>query len=66
MGIITIALHPGVVYSQTDQPFEEAKKQFSGLITVAESAAKIYSTVANLTPADNGRFSSYEDKQLPW
>jgi len=66
MGIITIALHPGVVYSQTDQPFEEAKKQFAGLITVAESAARIYHTVDALTPADNGKFFSYEDKEMPW
>ena len=66
MGITTIALHPGVVYSQTDQPFEEAKKRFSGLITVAESAARIYRTVDSLTPADNGKFFSYEDKQMSW
>lgn len=66
MGIITIALHPGVVYSQTDQSFEEAKKRFSGLITVAESAARIYRTVAALKPADNGKFFSYEDKPMSW
>lgn len=66
MGITTIAMHPGVVYTQTEQPFEEAKKQFSGLITVQESAAKIYRTVAGLTPADNGRFFNYEGRQMPW
>ena len=66
MGITTIALHPGVVYSQTEQPFEEAKKQFSGLITVAESAAKIYQTVEALTPKDNGKFFSYEDQEMSW
>ena len=66
MGITTIALHPGVVYTQTDQPFEQARKQFSGLITVADSAARIYRTVAALTPEDNGEFFSYEDKQMSW
>ncbi|MBF8270519.1 MAG: hypothetical protein HW386_2228 [Gammaproteobacteria bacterium] len=67
LGITTIALHPGVVHSQTDESFEEAKQRFPGLITVAESAAKIYQTVAGLTPADNGKFFSYEPGvQMPW
>lgn len=67
LGIITVALHPGVVHSQTDQSFEEAKQRFPGLITVEESAAKIYQTVAGLTAADNGKFFSYEPGQaLSW
>ncbi|OGT75971.1 MAG: hypothetical protein A3I78_11060 [Gammaproteobacteria bacterium RIFCSPLOWO2_02_FULL_56_15] len=67
LGITTIALHPGVVHSQTDESFEEAKQRFAGLITVEESAAKIYRTVAGLTPADNGKFFSYEPgRELSW
>ena len=67
LGITTVALHPGVVHSQTDESFEEAKQRFAGLITVEESAAKIYRTVAGLTPADNGKFFSYEPgRELSW
>jgi NAD(P)-dependent dehydrogenase (short-subunit alcohol dehydrogenase family) len=67
LGITTIALHPGVVHSQTDEAFEEAKQRFPGLITVQESAAKIYQTVAGLKPEDSGKFFSYEPgKQMSW
>ena len=66
-GIITIALHPGVVASNTEMDFEEMKKSFPGLITVKESASKIYKTVAGLTPAENGKFLSYDGgKEMAW
>ena len=67
LGITTIALHPGVVYTQKDESIEVAKQRFPGLISVEESAAKIYQTVAGLKPADNGKFFSYEPgKQMSW
>ena len=67
LGITAVAVHPGVVHSQTEQTFEEAKQQFAGLITVAESAAKIYQTVADLKPGDNGKFFSYEPgREMSW
>lgn len=66
-GIITIALHPGVVASSREMSFEEMKKRFPGLISVEESAAKIYKTVAGLTPAENGKFLSYDGgKEMSW
>ena len=67
MGITVVALHPGVVASNTQVSFEEQKKRFPGLISVEESASRIYGTVDGLTPADNGTFVSYEEgKKLPW
>lgn len=67
MGITAIALHPGVVASNRELKFEDMKKRFPGVIRVKESAAKIYQTVANLTPADNGKFLSYEGgREMAW
>ena len=67
MGIIAIALHPGVVASNTREDFESMKKRFPGLITVRESASKIYQVVAGLTQAQNGSFLSYEGgKEMAW
>lgn len=67
MGIITIALHPGVVASNQSMDFETMKKRFPGLITVKESASKIYQVVAGLTPAQNGEFLSYDGgKEMSW
>lgn len=67
MGIIAIALHPGVVASSREQNFEEMKKRFPGLISVQESAAKIYQVIAGLTPAENGKFLSYEGgREMSW
>lgn len=66
-GIIVIALHPGVVASSRELNFEEMKKRFPGVITVKESAAKIYLTVANLVPGDNGKFLSYDGgREMAW
>ena len=66
-GIIVIALHPGVVASSREMSFEEMQKRFPGVITVKESAAKIYLTVANLVPGDNGKFLSYDGgKEMAW
>ena len=66
-GIITIALHPGVVASSREESFEEMKKRFPGLISVEESASKIYKTVAELTPKENGKFLSYDGgKEMSW
>ena len=67
LGITAIALHPGVVASSRELAFEEMKKRFPGVITVEESAAKIYQTIAGLIPADNGKFLSYEGgKEMAW
>ncbi len=66
-GFIVVALHPGVVASNTEVSFEEQKKRFAGLITVEESASRIYGTVDALTTADNGTFVSYEEgRKLSW
>jgi NAD(P)-dependent dehydrogenase (short-subunit alcohol dehydrogenase family) len=67
MGITVVALHPGVVASSREANFEEQQKRFPGLITVEESASRIYRTVAGLTLADNGTFISYEEgRKLSW
>jgi NAD(P)-dependent dehydrogenase (short-subunit alcohol dehydrogenase family) len=66
-GITSVVLHPGVVYTQKDESIEVARQRFPGLITVEESAAKIFQTIAGLTPEDNGTFLSYEPGQtMSW
>lgn len=66
MGIITVAVHPGTVATQGGE-IEELKDRFPNIITVKESASKIYAKIEGLTPADNGKFLSYEPGQeMSW
>ncbi len=57
-GIGVVALHPGWV--QTDMGGSAAA------LTVPESAAAIRKTVAELTPADSGRFLRWDGTDHPW
>ena len=57
-GAICVAFHPGWV--RTDMGGAGAD------IAVADSAAGIRATLAQLTPADNGRFVNYDGAALTW
>ena len=57
-GITAVVLHPGWV--QTDMGGPQAPT------LPAESAAGLYQVLTNLTEADNGRFLTFEGKELPW
>ena len=57
-GITFIAFHPGWV--RTDMGGPDAH------ITTAESAEGILQVIEALTPGDNGRFFTWEGKELPW
>jgi NAD(P)-dependent dehydrogenase (short-subunit alcohol dehydrogenase family) len=57
-GITAVVLHPGWV--QTDMGGPQAPT------LPAESAAGLYQVLTNLTEADNGRFLTFEGKELSW
>lgn len=57
-GFTCVALHPGWV--RTDMGGPEAP------LTAAQSVGQILSVLDRLTPADNGRFLTYDGKPLPW
>ena len=57
-GIVTIAIHPGWV--RTDMGGSNAD------LSVMESAEGILKVIASLSPADNGRFYTWEGKEYPW
>jgi NAD(P)-dependent dehydrogenase (short-subunit alcohol dehydrogenase family) len=57
-GIIVISLHPGWV--RTDMGGPEAH------LSTGESVAGIMSVTKRLTPADNGKFFTWEGVEYPW
>ncbi len=57
-GIIATALHPGWVQTDMGGP--------NALITVQQSVAGMRRVIAQLTPADNGKFYAYDGKEIPW
>jgi NAD(P)-dependent dehydrogenase (short-subunit alcohol dehydrogenase family) len=57
-GIVTIALHPGWV--RTDMGGSNAD------LSVTESAEGILNVIASLSPADNGKFNTWDGKEYPW
>ncbi len=57
-GITVVMFHPGWV--QTDMGGAEAD------LTPAESVASMRKVLDRLTPADSGRFFSYDGSEIPW
>lgn len=57
-GITAVVLHPGWV--QTDMGGPQAPT------LPTESAAGLYQVLTDLSAADNGRFLTFEGKELPW
>jgi NAD(P)-dependent dehydrogenase (short-subunit alcohol dehydrogenase family) len=57
-GVIAIVMHPGWV--RTDMGGRYAS------LTVEESAAGMRRVIARLTPADHGRFWTWEGREHPW
>lgn len=57
-GIIVISLHPGWV--RTDMGGPEAH------LSTEESATRIMRVTERLTPADNGKFYTWEGVEYPW
>jgi NAD(P)-dependent dehydrogenase (short-subunit alcohol dehydrogenase family) len=57
-GITVVSLHPGWV--RTDMGGSNAH------LSVSESAAGILAVTAGLTPADNGKFYTWESQEYPW
>jgi NAD(P)-dependent dehydrogenase (short-subunit alcohol dehydrogenase family) len=59
---VVVALHPGTVNSRLSQPFRGAEIGRAPEVAAAEMLA----VLAALTPADSGRFVSYDGQRLPW
>ena len=57
-GILTVPLHPGWV--QTDMGGAEAP------LTIDEAVGSIVNTLEGLTESDNGKFTTFDAKTLPW
>ncbi len=57
-GVTVVAVSPGWV--KTDMGGAGAT------LTAEQSVASLISIIAKLRPADNGRFLSYDGKELPW
>jgi NAD(P)-dependent dehydrogenase (short-subunit alcohol dehydrogenase family) len=57
-GLSFVVVHPGYVRTGMNDG--------KGNITAAQSAAGLYSVIAKLGPADNGRFFDYNGKPMPW
>lgn len=56
--VICVAMHPGWVRTAMGGP--------QATLSVAESAAGIRSTLAGLTPDDNGGFRNYDGSTIAW
>jgi NAD(P)-dependent dehydrogenase (short-subunit alcohol dehydrogenase family) len=59
---VLVALHPGTVSSRLSQPF---KGEIIGR-PAREAAADMLRVLDALTPADSGKFKSYNGAELPW
>jgi NAD(P)-dependent dehydrogenase (short-subunit alcohol dehydrogenase family) len=57
-GIAVVAFHPGWVQTDMGGP--------NGAITAAETVAGMRAVIERLTPADSGKFFSYDGGEIPW
>jgi len=57
-GVIVVSMHPGWV--RTDMGGSNAR------LSTEESVTGMLDVIADLTPADSGRFLSYDGRELPW
>lgn len=63
--IACVALHPGTTRSALSDPFSQSLAK----LTVHEpdaTAANLYGILAGLSEADNGRFISWDGRDIPW
>ncbi|GIK33446.1 MAG: hypothetical protein AMXMBFR45_18200 [Gammaproteobacteria bacterium] len=64
-GVTLVLLSPGQVNTLTDPKLRAIKRP--GVIEAPESVTKMLRIIDSLTPADNGKFLSYEDRsEIPW
>lgn len=64
-GVTLVLLSPGQVNTVTDPKLRAIKRP--GVIEAPESVAKMLGIIDSLTPADNGKFLSYEDRsEIAW
>jgi len=57
-GVISVTMHPGWVRTDMGGP--------TAHLSVTESAVGIINLVKRLTPADNGKFFTWEGQEFPW
>jgi NAD(P)-dependent dehydrogenase (short-subunit alcohol dehydrogenase family) len=59
-GVTVIMLHPGLVGTNPQLA------KFPGAIKTEDSVRQMLEVIDGLTPADNGRFISYQGETMPW
>jgi NAD(P)-dependent dehydrogenase (short-subunit alcohol dehydrogenase family) len=59
-GVSVVILHPGRVGTSP------ALMKVPGVLKTEDSVARLMTVIQGLTPADNGRFISYQGETMPW
>jgi hypothetical protein len=60
-----VLLHPGTVDTPLSRPFQ-AHVPAEKLFTPDRAAEQLLGIVANVTPADSGRFIAWDGSDIPW
>ncbi len=60
-----VLLHPGTVDTPLSQPFQ-ARVPATKLFTPERAADRLLRIVAEVTPADSGRFIAWDGRDIPW
>jgi len=63
--VCVAALHPGTTDTALSAPFQ-ARVPEGKLFSTAKTAALLVDRLCELTPADSGRFLSYDGEEIPW
>lgn len=59
-GVTVVMLHPGLVATNP------GLARIPGALETADSVSQMLTVIDGLTPADNGRFISYQGESMPW
>lgn len=60
-----VSLHPGTVDTPLSRPFQ-ARVAADALFPPARAARQLLDIIAELTPADSGRFIAWDGSTIPW
>jgi NAD(P)-dependent dehydrogenase (short-subunit alcohol dehydrogenase family) len=62
---ILVALHPGTTDTKLSLPFQRNVPP-EKLFTVDRTVSQLLTVIENLTPADSGKFFSWDGSQIVW
>lgn len=63
---VVAALHPGTVESPLSRPFRPEGARAQGILTPAESAARLLGVLDGLSPSESGAFWDWRGERVPW